>query len=73
MGFLDDLFLSSSNGNVNGNSYIATKDGYNDAKDDLVARYNAGKSIDYSDPDVKRVLTAFEANDVEQLRHKLNL
>lgn len=73
MGFIDDLFLDSSNGNVTGNSYIATNDGYNATKDDLVARFNAGKPINYSDPGVKRVLTAFGADNVEQLRHKLNM
>lgn len=69
---LDDLFFNRSNGGGD-RTFFATNDGYNDAKAELVARYNAGKSIDYSDEGIKRVLTAYGALSVEELRYKRDL
>ncbi len=74
MGFFDDLLTSSSNSNDgHGHAFASTNDGYNSAKNMYVERFNSGKSIDYSDPGLKRVLTAFGARSVEELRHKDNL
>lgn len=74
MGFIDDLCFNGSNSDDrNGSAYIAVGSNYNKAKKDLVDRFNSGKSINYNDPGVQRVLTAFGASSVKELRHKLDL
>ena len=72
MPLLDDFFFSSSNGG-DGSTFMSINSDYNEAKRQLVNRYNAGKSIDYSDPGVQKVLNTFGASNVEILRYKSDI